>query len=213
MVALRDEGDFTCSKHEITNKEVSAIMKKSFLYLLLPALFFCLFCCTSENTEKHKTLAGIDDYNLTLNEFQHQLAAEMELDKDFKLTKEAKKEFLEGLIRKELLIQEAKKLQLDRKKSFVRTIERYWEFTLIRDLMEMKGREISRKILISQEEIDACYENIKKSEDRFPPLSELQEKITEDLKEKKKTGMLKEWVNDLRKKANIRINEELLYKD
>jgi len=65
-------------------------MKKSLLCLLLPALSFCLFCCTSENTDKHKTLAMIDDYNLTLDEFQYQLASEMGLDKDFKLTKEGK---------------------------------------------------------------------------------------------------------------------------
>ena len=188
-------------------------MKKSFLYLLLPALFFYLFCCTSENTEKHKILAGIDDYNLTLDEFQYQLAAEMELDKDFKLTKEAKKEFLEGLIRKELLIQEAKRLNLDRKEKFIRTIERYWESTLIRDLMEIKGDEICKRIVISQEEIDACYRDMKESEDKLSPISELQEKITEDLKEKKKTRMLKEWINDLRKKAKIQINDELLYKD
>ena len=188
-------------------------MKKSFLYLLLLALSFCLFCCTSENTEKHNILVGIDDYNLTLDEFQYQLAAEMEFDKDFKLTKEAKKEFLEGLIRKELLIQEAKRLKLDRKERFVRTIERYWESTLIRDLMEMKGREISQRILISQEEIDACYRDMKKSEDKLPPLSGLQEKITENLKEKKKTRMLREWINDLRKGAKIEIDHELLYKE
>lgn len=188
-------------------------MKKSFLYLLLSALSFCLFCCASEDTEKHTILASINDYNLTLEEFQYQLAAELELDKDYKLTKEAKKEFLEGLIRKELLIQEAKRVNLDRKEKFVRAIERYWESTLIRDLMEMRGKEISQRILVSQEEIEACYRDMKKSDESLSPLSELQEKITEDLKEKKKTKMLKEWINDLRKKAKIQINEEFLYKD
>ncbi len=188
-------------------------MKKIFLYLLLSVLSFCLFCCTSENTEKHKILARINDYNLTLDEFQCQLAVEMELDKDFKLTKETKKEFLEGLIRKELFIQEAKRLKLDRKEKFIRTIECYWESTLIRDLMEIKGDEICKRIVISQEEIDACYRDMKKSEDKLLPLSGLQEKIAEDLKEKKKSRMLKECINDLRKKAKIQINEELLYKD
>jgi len=188
-------------------------MRKHFLYLLVSALSFYLLSCASENTEKHKILASINDCNLTLDEFQYQLAAELELDEDFKLTKEAKKVFLEGLIKKELLIQEAKRLELDREEKFVRAIERYWESTLIRDLMEMKGKEISKRILISQEEIDACYRDLKKSDETLPPLSELQEKITEDLKEKKKTRMLKEWITDLIKNAKIQINEELLYKD
>jgi hypothetical protein len=91
----------------------------------------------------------INDYHLTLDEFQDQLAAELKLEKDFKLTEEAKREFLEGLIRKELLIQEAKRLKLDRKEKFVRAIERYWESTLIRDIMDLKGKEIAKKIFVS----------------------------------------------------------------
>ncbi|NVL90025.1 MAG: SurA N-terminal domain-containing protein [Desulfobacterales bacterium] len=188
-------------------------MKKNFLYLLVFALFLNLFCCASEKTGEHETLARINDCDLTLDEFERQLAAEMEWDKYFKLTKKVKKEFLEGLIRKELLIQEAKRLKLDRKEKFVRAIERYWEATLIRDLMEMKGKEICQRIVISQEEIDARYGDMKKSEDKVPALSELQEKIIEDLKEKKKTKMLKEWINNLRKKSRIQINEDLLYKE
>ena len=187
-------------------------MKKTFIYLLLLILFLHLFSCTQEQAKEDKILARINDCNLTLGECQCQLVAEMKLEENFKLTKEAKKEFLEDLIRKELLIQEAKRLKLDRKKKFVRAIERYWEFTLIRDLMEMKGKEINNKILISQEEIEACYNDMKKPEKKLPLLVELREKIAEELKEKKKTRMLKEWIEGLRKKARIEINEELLYK-
>ena len=172
-----------------------------------------LFSCSEEQTKEDKILAGIDDYNLTIDEFQYQLAAELEMDEDFKLSNEVKKEFLEGLIKKEILIQEAKRLKLDRKEKFIRTIERYWESTLIRDLVEMKGAEISNRILISEEEIEACYNNMKKPEKKLPPFAELREKIIKELKEKKKTRMLKEWIDDLRKNARIEINEELLYKD
>jgi len=187
-------------------------MNKKFFYVLF-FLSLSLFCCSQEKTEKGKILAMINDYSLTLEEFQHQLAAELELDRDFKLTKEAKKEFLEELIRKEILIQEAKRLQLDREEKFVRAIERYWEFTLIRDLMELKGKEITQRTLISQEEIGDYYKEMQKSEEELPSLKELEEKITKKLKEKKKTRILKEWINDLRGKAKIEINRELLYKD
>ena len=188
-------------------------MKKSVLYLLFFILSLHIFSCTQEQTKENKILARINDYNLTLGECQRQLAAEMELEEDFKLTEEVKREFLEELIRKELLIQKAKKLKLDRKEKFIRAIERYWESTLIRDLVEMKGEEISNRILISQEEIEACYNDMKKPEKKLPTLAELREKIAEELKEKKKTRMLKEWIDDLRKNARIEINEELLYKD
>lgn len=178
-------------------------MKKYIFFLLVSFLPLSLFYCTQETQEKAEILARINQYNLTLEEFQNKMAAELNLDTDFKLTREAKKEFLEGLIEKELLIQEAKKLELDRKEKFIRTIERYWESTLIRDLIEIKGKQISKRILISEEEIEAAS----------PPLSEPKEKIIEDLKERKKTRMLKEWINDIRKSAKIEINQDLLYKN
>jgi len=74
---------------------------------------------------------------------------------------------------------------------------------LLRDLIEIKGKQISKRILISQEEIEAVS----------PTLSEPKEKIIEELKERKKTRMLKEWINDIRKSAKIEINQDLLYKN
>jgi len=169
-----------------------------------------LFCCSQEKPEETKILSRINDYNLTLDEFEYELAAELELDKDFKLTYEAKKEFLEQLIRKELLIQEAKKLKLDRKDKFVRAIERYWESTLIRDVIDLKSREIGKKAYVSQEEIEIRYKEMKESEEEIPPLKEIQEQISKELKEKKKTRMLEQWISNLRKNAKIEIAEELL---
>jgi len=186
-------------------------MKKNFLYLLLFIFAIHLFSCSQDQTEESKTLVKINGYNLTLAEYQDQLAAEIELDRDFKLTDEAKKEFLERLIRKELLVQTAEKLKLDRKEKFVRAIERYWESTLIRDLMEMKGEQIRKRILISQEEIEVCYNAMKKSDDKLPSLSEMREKIVEYLEEKKRTDMLEKWSDELREKAKIEINRDLLY--
>jgi len=188
-------------------------MRKSFFYLLLLILFTQFFSCSQDQTKEGKILARINDYKLTIGEFQYQLAAEIELDEDFKLTEKAKKEFLEELINKELLIQEAEKLKLDRKEKFSRTIERYWESTLIRDLMEIKGKEISQRTLVSREEVEAYYNDMKKSVKKLPPLIEVQEKFSKKLKEKKKTRMLMEWIGDLRKNANIKINQDFLHEN
>ena len=188
-------------------------MKKSFRYSLLLLMPVLLLCCSQEKAEDKKILAGINDYKLPLNEYQHHLAAELELDEDFKLTKQAKISFLEEIIRKELIIQEAKRLQLDERDQFIRTIERYWESTLIRDLMELKGKEISRTILVSQEEVSARYEEMKKTDERLPPQPEIEKEILRALKEEKKTRLLKRWITDLRKNAEIKIDLELLYKE
>lgn len=178
-------------------------------------LFFLLglLTCSQDKGEEIEMLARINDFTLTLDEFQHLLAAEQEMDKDFKINKGAKKEFLEEIIRKELLIQEAKRLGLDRKERFVRAIERHWESTLIRDLIDLKGKEVKDKTLVSEEEIQARYIEMKKTDGKLPPLSALQEKISRDLKENKQSEVLKDWINGLRKRAEIEIDHELLSKN
>lgn len=203
----------TPARHDMTHKEVDPVMNRTIIYLLLTALCFTAFACTSDTDDEGKLLARINDRNLALDEFERQLAAEIELNRDLKLTKQVKREFLEDIIRKEILIQEAKRLQLDREQKFVRAIQRYWEATLIRDLMEMKGDQISKEILVSQEEIEARYGDMQKSGGAQPSLLELQDKIIDDIKEEKKTEKLKAWIDDLRGSSSVWINEEILYKD
>ncbi len=188
-------------------------MKKIILYLILLILSLHLFSCSPEQkTNEDEIVARINDRPLTLGECQRQLAAVVDLNEDYKLTKEAMGEFLEELIRKELLIQEAKRLQLDRKEKFIRTIECYWESTLVRNLMEVKGKEFTKRILVSQDEIEAGYNDMKKPGEKLQSLENLREKIIEKIREEKKTRMLSQWIDNLRKTARIEINEELLYK-
>ena len=184
-------------------------MTKNLFYSSLLLLSLTLFCCSTQQTEETKILARINDYNLTLDSFEYQLATELELDEDFKLTSQAKRNFLEEIMRKQLLIQEAKKLKLDTKDEFIRAIQRYWESTLIRNLIDLKSQDINNKIYVSQEEIETRYKEMAKSEETLPPLKEMQKTIKKELVEKKKTRMLKEWISSLRKNANIEINEEL----
>ena len=184
-------------------------MKKMICFLLI-FLTLSLFACSDEAQKTNDTLAKVNNYTLSYDEFQRQLADELRYDTDVKLTKEVKKKFLDQLIQEQLLIQEAKKLKLDRKEKFVRAIERYWKSTLIKDLLELKGEELSKTILISQEEVRAYYEKLKKSGKPIPPFEEMEDKIVKKLKEKKKLEKLKKWMAGLRKKADIKINEKLL---
>lgn len=185
-------------------------MKTSLHFLFIFLLLLSPFSCSQDRTEDGKILCRINECNLPIEEFQRQLAEDLELNSDFKLTQRAKREFLEELIKKELLIQEAKKLKLDREDKFIRAIERYWEATLIKDLMELKGEEISKRIFVSEEEIEARHKEMKKLDDGLPPLTEIHDRIGEDLKEEKKTRVLEEWINELKKNANIEIDEGLL---
>lgn len=188
-------------------------MKKIILCLILLIVSLPLVSCSPEQkTEEAEIVVSINDYPLTLSEYQNQLNSIVNLNEEYKLTREARKASLEELIRKELLIQEAKRLELDRTERFIRTIERYWESTLIRDLMEVKGAEFTNRTLVSEDEIEAAYNDMKKSGEELQPIENMREQIAERIREEKKTRMLEQWIEGLRKTARVEINEELLYK-
>lgn len=182
-------------------------------------LFFCLIllipvsCGKPQSTEKQEIVARINDFELTRKEYLRLLTAELEMNPEFKLTREAKKAFLDEIIRKELLIQEAKRLQLDRNEKFIRAIERYWESLLIRDLMELKGREISGMTAVSLEECHECYERLRKNGAAEGSFEDMEKEILEMEKERKKTRLFQQWMDSLRESANIEVNESVLYKD
>ena len=189
------------------------IVKSNFIIFFLLLLPISFSACSNGEREKGETLVKINDYDLSLLEFQQQLARELNFNEDLKLTPEVKTAFLEQLIQEELLIQEARKLKLDRKEKFTRAIERYWKSTLIRDLLERKSEEISQTIVVPQTEIEAFYEQLKKESETPPPLAEIQDEIITELKEKKMSEKLKEWLTRVEKKADITIDQKLLLKD
>jgi len=101
---------------------------------------------------------------------------------------------------------------LDQQDKFMRAIERYWEATLIRNLIELKSEEIQKRILISEEEIKAYYNRIEKTTKETLPFEQYREHIILILKEQKKTRMLGEWINAIKDQSKIEINNELLDK-
>ncbi len=188
-------------------------MKNIFIAIIsVPVFILSLLGCADDRSGNEPVLARINDYELSLNEFDRQLFSEMEMDPEFKLTVKAKKAFLEQLIRKELMIQEAVRLKMDREEKFVKAIERYWQSTLIRDLLLHEGDDINQTTYISQAEIEARYLQMKKEEETDLDLKNVKDQIIAELKEEKKTKKLQNWVNDLRKNATIEIDQELLQK-
>lgn len=180
--------------------------------LILAALAVLQACGQpTDRSGDGQTVATINDYHLSLQAFERQLASEMELEADYKLTQDARRAFLDSLIDKELLIQEAVRLKLDREEAFTKAIEKYWESTLIRDLISMKSLEISESITITQEEIADRYQTLQRATPSIGPLTEgLQDQLREELKASKKTMRLNAWIQEMRSQATIEINEALL---
>ena len=83
----------------------------------------------------------------------------------------------------------------------------------ILDLIQKKGDEISRRITVSQEEIDQHYNLLKSETDNIPPSEVMETELKRELAEMKKTEELRSWIESLRDRADIEINRELLYQD
>ena len=73
----------------------------------------------------------------------------------------SKEGLLDALITKELLLQEAQNMNLDKERDFIKTIELYWEQTLIKNLMIKKSDEIRGNIVVREDEIADYYNKMK----------------------------------------------------
>lgn len=123
---------------------------------------------------------------------------------------ETKKEIIDEMIQKELLLQEAQKQNLDKEKSFMKTIELYWEQTLIKNLIEKKSREIAATVEVTENEIQQYYNKIKETDPSLPNMMSMRKEIKDFLTSQKQTLALDEWVESLKKQADIQIDQELL---
>ncbi|GEM_PF-694093 len=118
-------------------------------------------------------------------------------------------EWLGRLIERELLVQEAQRLGLDREPEFMKTIERFWKEALIKLLLDRKIQEISDRIHVYDPEIESRYQKIlKESPAQAVGLTELKEDIRQTLREEKQEEAMEKWVSELRSKSRVVINEE-----
>ncbi len=174
-------------------------------------LGFLMFSTSTEtNAKEPKIVAKVNDFELTRDEYEAKLVRELEFEQVYKSTHEARKEFLGRLIRQEILIQEAVSLNLDKDPAFIDAIEKYWEATLIKKLMEAKIKEIKQKTFITEQEIRDRYRQLKTKKQELPPLDQVEKKIAALLKEEKLTATMDQWVNGLQKDAKVRIFEKYL---
>ena len=148
-------------------------MKKFFLLFALCSLLFAISACAkkeeakeAEQAEKAQgtILADINGSIITLEEFERKIkvlpknsAALLGYDVN---NLEGKKKFLDDLINRELLVQEAYKKGLDKKKNIVLKLENLEDLKkqiLITELV----KDLKRKTTVSSEEIEDFYEKYK----------------------------------------------------
>ncbi|MDD5504166.1 MAG: hypothetical protein PHV77_02490 [Candidatus Omnitrophica bacterium] len=116
----------------------------SAVLLILPVFL----CGCGKKYDPQKTVARINDYYMTVEDYKSELDTTY-MGKKGVLSGE---QMLDDIIANEILVQEAQRLGLDKEKTFMKTIERYWKHALRKELLDRKDREISGKQGLSDSE-------------------------------------------------------------
>lgn len=154
-----------------------------------------------------QVLVKINDYEMTAGEFEAEFRDSVYGQVD---TVESRKQFLDSLIARKLILQDAQSKGLDKEKDFLKTIERFWEQSLLKASLDAKTREISGSLQVSDAEVLARYEAMREEDRGGKTAEELTPLIKEQLMLEQETKVINVWLNELHKKARIRIEERLL---
>jgi hypothetical protein len=170
--------------------------------------------CNKGKGGEGDVVATINKEPLRLEDFQREMALRSKQDPSYKITPQAIEKQMDTIIDRRLMIQEAMKMGLTSNKEFVRTIQTFWEQTLIRELIEAKNKEWGKRLFVTEQEVRDYYENMrnmaKKDNVDLPPLQTLYDQIKRDILQQKRTTALETWLKEVREKAVIEINEKLL---
>ncbi|MCK9554457.1 peptidyl-prolyl cis-trans isomerase [bacterium] len=161
-------------------------MKKFLVFVVIAVtVAFVNGCSKKDITETpagrlsdDEVVASINGYGLTVGEFKEQAEYPL-IDRYFsKDPATAKEEILENLVMKNILLQEAQKLNFDKDKEFMRDIEHYWQQALLKLLLNRKAAEITGDVSVKDAEI--LYEYKKMRRKMFAGLTVLSSKETAD---------------------------------
>lgn len=173
--------------------------------LSLGVLIFIVGC--GRATEKKMMLAKVNNYEITQEEFEEEFK-----DSSFGRTDtpESRREFLDNLINRKLILQDAQAKGLDKDKSFLKMIERFWEQSLLKIALDKKGKEIAGSVLVSDKAIEETYNKMVKEGKADRPYSKMYNQIKWELTRIQESQIMDNWISSLRKKADIKINQDLL---
>jgi len=177
---------------------------KKYTFLLLVAMF--ILGCGRVPKEK-MFLAKINNYEITQQEFEQEFK-----DSSFGRvdTLESRKDFLNNLINRKLILQDAQNKNLDKDRDFLKMIERFWEQSLLKLALDKKTKDISGSVLVSDKTIEETYNHLLKEGKTDKTYDQMYQQIKWEVTKFKETQAMNSWMEGLRQRADIKINYDLL---
>ena len=143
-------------------------------YMALLILLVAASGCRAKTPQK-EVIARIGNYSL----YKEDLLAELSFYPPDYRNKIPKEQLLQEIIQKKVLLLEAQREGLDKDPNFMKMVERFWEQSLLRSLLDKKSQEILDSIPQSEKD-----------------------------RNRKASGMMKAWISDLVKRTKIDIDRE-----
>lgn len=126
-----------------------------------------LFACAKKEEQKSPYLARVGTVEITQVDFERDLKSLPDFAQKMFESSSGKEKFLDELIKKEILYQEAVKKGIDKDSGYLKRVEDFKKITLVSLLLE---KEIEEKAKVSEQEVKNYYE---KHKEEFAPASQI----------------------------------------
>lgn len=133
-------------------------MKKCTVLTLLICLLFAFIACAKKEDQKGPHLAKVGNTNITQADLEREIKTLPEFAQKLFEGSGGKEKFLDELIKKELLYQEALKKGLDKNQEYQKKVEDFRKLTLISALLE---KEIETQAKVTDQDVKNYYEKHK----------------------------------------------------
>lgn len=176
--------------------------------LILIVTLFLAGCYSCQ--EPKDTAVKINNYRISQAEFEQEFQDSVFARDD---TPQSRREFLDNLIDRTLILQDAQGKGLDKDPKFLKAVEKFWAQSLLKSALEKKSREIAGASSVSDKEIEEAYKKMFESGRTSAPYDEMYQELKWELTRRKESAMMNDWLVALRKQADIRLKDDLIPKD
>ena len=155
---------------------------------------------------KEKAVIVVDNIEITAKEFQKAFNA----SRFASMGKDGQKAFLGEYISSKLILKEAEKMGLDKDPQFLSDIQFFWEKALLKLVLSKKTKELASDVDVTGQEISDYYNKYKESHFVDKELPGAYSQIKWLLLKEKQNRVMASWVESLKAKANIKIDNKIL---
>ena len=148
------------------------------VFVTLTCLLFLAGCSPSDS--RKEPLAKIDNYILYKDDFINEINNLPAFDRVGK----TKEELLQDVVEKKIMLLEAQRQGLDKDRRFMKMVERFWEQSLLRVIVEKKMKEFTAAAKVD----------------------------TERARRQEVNRRFEEWLNTIKKNTRISIDDKALEK-